>query len=76
MLSDYASNAKVKAIQAKAVASAFAHEFVDQVTPATIAIIKEDPDGYAGLFFSIIDYLCETLKLIEQLETELDKVRE
>lgn len=62
------SETKIEAYKAKAVADAFAHEYVDGVDHVTARTIEYDPDSYVYLFTAMHDALCDVCKRLDQLE--------
>ena len=66
----YLSETKIEAYKTKAIASAFAHEWVDSVTDATTASLENDPTSYQYLFTAIMDTLCEVCNRLDKLEDE------
>ncbi len=66
----YLSETKIEAHKTKAIASAFAHEWVDSVTHATTASLENDPEPYQYLFTAIMDTLCEVCSRLDRLEDE------
>ena len=66
----YISETKIAARKLKAIADAFAHEWVDQVNDATIVLLEDDPEPYQLLYTAVEDALCEVCSRIDTLEKE------
>ena len=62
------SEAKITAYKVKAIADAFAHEYVDNVEHTTAAIIETDPESYIYLFTAMHDTLCDVCRRLDELE--------
>lgn len=72
----YLSETKIEAYKAKAIASAFAYEWVDSVTHATAASLENDPTSYQYLFTAIMDTLFEVCSRLDRLEDETNALDE
>lgn len=59
---------KIAAYKVKAIADAFAHEWIDKVDNATIAMLENDPEPYQYLFTALHDALCEVCRRADELE--------
>ena len=73
----FISETKIAAYNAKAIADAYAHEYVDGDSHITALMIESSPEAHAYLFTAMHDVLCEVCKRLEQLEdTEIPAARE
>ena len=55
----YISETKIAAYKAKAIADAYAHEYVDGNAHVTAAMIESSPEAHAYLFTAMHDILYE-----------------
>lgn len=62
------SELKIAAYKVKAIADAFAHEYVDNADHTTAATIEAYTDSYVYLFTALHDALCEVCRRADELE--------
>ena len=64
------ANTKIEAYKAKAIADAFAHEYIESTDYHTTAVcIETSPDYYVYLFAAMHDALWDVCKRLDALES-------
>lgn len=64
------ADTKIAAYKTKAIADAFAHEYIESNNyHVTAAEIEASPDSFVYLFTAMHDALCEVCKKLDELES-------